>query len=162
MKNRVLAFVRLLTISVALFFNLPALHADGVSLGGLIERNQADFDQARRDKERADDARAARRENRDRSNDVCYSLPSGSDAETACLGKYILAIRNDRARNIMMGNCLSLGSSKSSSELSYVCANGLNACTALSDGNASYHCKKCGATRRWLAVYSLGHVIQCF
>lgn len=103
-----------------------------------------------------------KRSAQDRQKDVCYQLPAGSDAQTACLGEHIMAIRNDRARNIMLGNCLSLGSSKSSSNLSYVCKNGPPACLTLDDGDAAYHCKQCGATRRWLAVYSLGHTIRCF
>lgn len=106
--------------------------------------------------------RTNRSSNRDRSKDVCYQLPSGSDAQIACLGEHIGAIRDDRARLIMQGNCFALGSSDFSSDLSYVCSNGVRACSIFDNGDAAYHCRECGATRRWLAVYSLGSIIQCF
>jgi hypothetical protein len=114
-----------------------------------------------RQENRAAAARASK--NRDRSKDVCYQLPSGSDAQTACLGKYPNSVKNERARNILLGYCYSMGSSSElSNDLSYVCTNGISACSSFDDGDAAYHCKQCGATRSWLAVYSLGHVIQCF
>jgi len=106
--------------------------------------------------------RNARASSRDRSNDVCYQLRAGSDAQLACLGEHIAAIRDDRARYIMQGSCFGLGSSDFSSDLSYICDNGVNACSILDDNDAAYHCRECGATRRWLAVYSLGSIIQCF
>lgn len=103
------------------------------------------------------------RQNRDSSKDVCYQLTPGSDAQTACFGKYPHSVKNERARNILLGNCFSMGSSTElSNDLSYVCERGPSACVVFDDGDAGYWCKKCGATRTWLAVYSLGPIIQCF
>lgn len=99
---------------------------------------------------------------RDRSDDVCYQMPTGSDAQIACLGDHVMAIRDDRARNIMLGNCYALGTDDFSRDLSYICTNGVRACSILDNGDAAYHCGECGATRRWLATYSLGYPIQCF
>ncbi len=147
--------------------NSPAYSFD---LTNTLKQTEGDFNNAVKDgkrKEREAQQRAAEREerlrNRDRSNDVCYSFPSGSDVQTACLNEYPNSVKNERARNILLGYCASMGdSSDFSSALSYICSNGKSACSILKDGDAAYHCDQCGATRRWLAVYSLGRLIKCF
>lgn len=137
------------------------------NLDGILEQTESDFNNKvshykEVDRQRAIAAAEASR-NRDRSKDVCYTLPSGSDAQIACLGKYPNAVRNDRARNILLGYCYSLGASTElNDDLSYICSNGVSACSSLDNGEAAYWCGQCGGTRRWLAVYSLGHTIQCF
>ena len=118
-------------------------------------RRQNEIDAARRAKERS--------QNRDRSKDVCYQMPSGSDVQTACLAEYPNAVRNERARNLLLGYCNSMGGySELSKDLSYICTTGKSGCSVLDDTNAGYWCGQCGGTRRWLAVYSLGRIIQCY
>ena len=107
--------------------------------------------------------RVQRSQSRDRSDDVCYQLKVGSDAQIACLGDHIFAIKNDRARNIMLGNCNHFGASTSlDADLSYICNTGPKACSILNNNDAAYWCQQCDASRRWMAVYSLGRTIQCF
>lgn len=155
-------------------FVAPAFSAD---YSDLLNQGEGSFNQSvqeneqwlqqekARDAQRAAEQKRHSREawkNRDRSKDVCFQLDSGSDAQTACLGKHPHAVKNDRARNILLGYCSSMGgSSRFADNLSYVCYEGKKGCSIL-DGAASYWCDICGGTRRWLAVYSLGHTIQCF
>lgn len=149
---------------------LASVPAWALDVGGAISNVEGAFDSAtqqvdrtREEIKREQAGKAAERERtRDRSKDVCYSFEAGSDIQTACLNEYPMAVRNERARNILLGYCSSLGSSDFSSELSYVCREGAGGCSALSNGDAAYWCKQCAATRPWLAVYSLGSIIQCF
>jgi len=141
----------------------------GQSLSDILQGSDKAFqDAARSSHQRVEEQRRRaaqqaeeRARNRDRSNDVCYQMPSGSDAQTACFGEFPFSVRDERARNILLGHCSSLGSGTYNSNLSYVCSVGTQGCSVLS-GDASYWCQQCGGTRRWLAVYSLGHTIQCF
>lgn len=142
-------------------------YTQSLDLTDLLNQTESDYNQGIKDGEQIerDAARQAaeRARNRDTSNDVCYQMPSGSDAQTACLGKYPNSVRNERARNILLGYCSSMGdNTELSNDLSYVCSNGVSACSSFDDGDAAYHCRQCGATPRWLAVYSLGHLIKCF
>jgi len=142
--------------------------AHSFDLRDTLKQSESGFNSALKDgkrKEREAKQRAAEREqrlkNRDRSNDVCYSFPSGSDLQNACLNEYPNLVKNERARNLLLGYCSSMGdSSDLSNALSYICDYGRKGCSLL--GEAAYHCDKCGATPRWLAVYSLGSLIQCY
>lgn len=154
-------------LSLFLSCTFSVSNAQGLDLTELLKQTENDFNQGVQDGkkiERDTKRKAAERAaNRDRSKDVCYQLPSGSDAQTACFGKYPNSVTNERARNILLGFCHSMGDhSELSSDLSYVCSKGISACSSFDDGDAAYYCKQCGATRSWLAVYSLGHTIQCF
>ena len=145
--------------------------AGSLDVQGALNSLQGEYENSKkqRDLQRKQNAQEAARKakenaaNRDRSKDVCYQMESGSDAQTACLGEHVYAIRDKRAQNIMLGHCYSLGASSDfNSDLSYVCSEGKRGCSILDDGEASYWCGECGGTRRWLAVYSLGTIIQCF
>lgn len=142
-------------------------YAQSLDLTDLLNQTENDFNQGIEDGKQLERDAARRAENRaanrDRSKDVCYQLPANSDAQIACLGEHPYAIRNDRARNIVLGICYSMGSNTElSNDLTYVCENGVKACGVFDDGDAGYWCGECGATRTWLAVYSLGHIIQCY
>lgn len=149
---------------------LPS-EAGSLDVQGALNSVQGTFDNAKKQRDlqrqkNAEEAERAAREraaNRDRSKDVCYQLKAGSDAQIACLGDHIHAIKDKRAQNIMLGYCYSLGSSSDfNDDLSYICSEGKRGCNILEDGKAAYWCGECGGTRRWLAVYSLGTIIQCF
>lgn len=163
-------FCKAVFFSTLLTTGTTSVNSQSLDVGGALKSVQGEFDRAKdnRDDIREQNAQEAARRaaeaarNRDRSKDVCYQLPSGSDAQIACFGDHVMAIRDDRARNIMLGNCLVLGGSDFSNDLGYICQNGKTACSILSNGTAAYNCETCGASRRWLAVYSLGHTIQCF
>lgn len=152
---------------LSLGFSSPVFASDFTDL---LRRGESSFrseHQAHRDsiseqRRRAAAAARERERNRDRSRDVCYQLSAGSDAQLACLGDNVYAIRNERARNILLGHCHSLGSSSFDRDLGYICSVGSSGCHSLRNGDASYWCTQCGGTRRWLAVYSLGHVLQCY
>ena len=154
---------RLSTMTMRIFlFLLCALGSPVLSESFLDKANEGSsalFD--RLDQEQREAAEAMR--DRDRSKDVCYQLPSGSDMQTACLGDYPYAVQNERARNLLLGNCFNMGSSTElSNDLSYVCERGPSACSVFDDGDAAYWCNECDASSRWLAVYSYGRIIQCF
>lgn len=150
--------MRFLVIATA-FFSFASPSVADSFLKKADEGSSALFDKLD-EKQRKAAAAAAKR---DRSKDVCYQLPAGSDMQTACMGDYPMAVENDRARNLLLGNCLALGpSSELTNDLSYICSNGPRACNVLDDGNAAYWCGECNASSRWLAVYSYGRVIQCY
>lgn len=158
----------LFILAVLPFFGWANTAASG-NLDGLLGDMQGDFKQGRQrndaisaERKRKAAEKEAARSARDRSRDFCYALPAGSDAQIACLGDYPNAIRDDRARNIMLGYCYSLGSNSDfTQDLSYICSEGPRGCSLLDNGKAAYWCSECGGTRSWLAVYSLGHIIQC-
>ena len=117
------------------------------------------FDRLKEEDKRA--AEAAQR--RDKSKDVCYQFKSGSDLQTACLGEYPYSVKSERARNLLLGNCYSMGSSSElSNDLSYTCERGVSGCATFDDGDAAYWCTQCNASTQWLAVYSYGRIIQCY
>lgn len=154
---------------LALLLTLLLISPMGVSAQGLqgaLDETRGDFNERFNDTQNAREQRQRERQqaaqSRDRSRDVCYSLPNGSDAQTACLGDHPYAVKNERARNLLLGQCYAFSASNElSQDLSYICANGVNSCSLL-EGDAAYWCHECDGTRRWLAVYSLGHIIQCF
>lgn len=107
------------------------------------------------------EAAAKRARERDRTDDVCFTLPAGSDAQTACLGKHPMAVRSEVARNLLLGNCGAVygDGSDLNKNLSYACSHGVDGCFSFK-GDAAYWCKQSDASKRWLAVYSYGYIIK--
>jgi hypothetical protein len=150
-----------LLASFLLLFSMVVGVAEGIDLNSDLDAASTSHGQ------RADKMLERREErqnnwaNRDKSKDVCFMLPSGSDAHYACM-EMPAVVKDKRAQNILYGYCGSLGpSSKMNRALEFVCYEGKKGCGIINDSNAAYWCDQCGGTRKWLAVYSLGHVIQC-
>lgn len=159
----------LLIIPLIIFNVSGAVTAQSLDLTGVLDDTRDDFnagiregeqiakDQARRAAERA----AERSRNRDNSNDFCYSIEN-QNAQNACL-EMPYAVTDSRAQNILLGNCYAFNTNSDlSRSIQYICAEGRRGCTLLDDSTAAYHCDQCGGTRRWIATYSLGTIIQCF
>ncbi len=154
---------------VGLLFLSPSVPARAFDLSGGNAATQDEFNsqanqvqQNRETIKRQQQEQAKRQwENRDKWKTMCYGLPSG-DAVTACLGEYPHAVENERARNILLGNCYALGSGDLSTALGAICKEGASKCSWLSNGEAAYYCQKCGGRREWAALYAMGHLIQCF
>lgn len=157
---------KILPLFALLFsFIASASHGQSLDLTDLLNQTESDYNQGLKDGEQIerDIARQAaeRARNRDTSNDFCYSIDN-EDARQACLGEPYL-VSNLRARNILLGNCYAFDSNTDfDRDLQYICSEGKNGCSLLDNSTASYQCNQCGGTRRWLATYSLGTIIQCF